>query len=301
MISGSRFRRGVSGGSLTLLAVLLFCPAADAALQGPGGHVALQRTQAQWDHTLVADVPFLLFAVMFAAGASYHLLLYSRRRRETGHLWFGLLSLCFAINTFASSYWIYQITDRYDLAVRISDLTGHAAAMAAIQFLWTFFSRPISRPLRAYQLSHGALALFVGFWPDVRLVVASQSFRSLWLLPLLGMAVWLIAREAWRGNVEARPLAVGGLVLAAATAVEVAGQISPGLWRSPVPLPPFGFLAVLTAMSYSLASRFQRVHSELDRLRLTLEQEVRERTADLQVAKEEALAASRARASCWPT
>src|SRR5436305_3078169 len=253
------------------------------------------RVEMEWDRILIADLPFLLLAVLFAPAAAYHLLLYVRRRQETGHLWFGLLSLCFAANTFASSYWIYQLTDRFDLAVRLSSLTGHAGAVAAIQFLWTFFARPISRPLRAYQLSHGALALFVGLWPDARLVVASQSFRSLWLLPLLVAAVALIAREAWRGNVAARPFAVGVLALAAATGAELAGQIVPGLWHSPVSLPPFGFAALLVAMGYSLSSRFRRVHGELDRLRLTLEEEVRERTADLQTAKEEALAASRAK------
>ena len=215
--------------------------------------------------------------------------------QQIEHLWFGLLALCFAANTFASSYWIYEVTSRYDVAIRLSDLTGHLAAMLAIQFLWTFFSRPISRPLRAYQLSHGVLALFVGLWPDSRLVVASQSFRSLWLLPLLVAAVVLIAREAWRGDVEARTLAGGGLVLIAAVAVELAGQIFPAAWRGPVSLPPFGFAAVLVAMSLSLSSRFRRVHDELDRLRLNLEEQVRERTAALQVAKEEALAASRAK------
>jgi signal transduction histidine kinase/ActR/RegA family two-component response regulator len=298
MTSESRLCGWTLGGSLALLAALLLCPAAGAvadATLGPGGHQGLHRTAAEWNRILLADVPFLFLAALFAVAAVHHFLLYGRRRQETGHLWFGLLALCFAANTFASSYWIYQVTDRYDLAVRASDLTGHAAAMAAIQFLWTFFSRPISRPLRAYQLSHGALALFVGLWPDARLVVASQSLRSLWLLPLLVMAVALIARETWRGNVEARPLAAGGLALAAATAVELAGQIVPGLQRGPVSLPPFGFAALLVAMSYSLSSRFQRVHGELDRLRLTLEEEVRERTAALQAAKEEALAASRAK------
>jgi signal transduction histidine kinase/CheY-like chemotaxis protein/HPt (histidine-containing phosphotransfer) domain-containing protein len=298
MTSESRLRGWTLGGSLALLAALLLCPAAGAAvgtLVGPGDHHALQPTEAEWNRTLLADVPFLFLALLFAVAAAYHLLLYVRRRRETGHLWFGLLALCFAVNTFASSYWIYQLTDRYDLAVRASDLAGHAAAMAAIQFLWTFFSRPISRPLRAYQLSHGALALFVGLWPDPRLVVASQSFRSLWLLPLLIMAVALIAREAWRGSEGARILAAGGLALAAATGIELAGQIVPGLWRGPVSLPPFGFAALLVAMSYSLSSRFRRVHEELDRLRLTLEEEVRERTGALHAAKDEALAASRAK------
>jgi signal transduction histidine kinase/CheY-like chemotaxis protein/HPt (histidine-containing phosphotransfer) domain-containing protein len=253
------------------------------------------RSEAEWTRTLFGDLPFLLLAVLFVASASYHLLLYFQRRQETGHLWFGLLSLCFAANTFASSYWVYQVTGRYDLAVRASDLTGHVAAMLAIQFLWTFFSRPIAWPLRAYQLSHGALALFVGLWPDARLVVASQSFRSLWLLPLLALAVPLIAREAWRGDMEARTLAVGGLALVAAVGVELAGQVFPGLWRGPVSLPPFGFAALLVAMSFSLSSRFRRVHRELDRLRLTLEEEVRERTGALQVAKEQALAANRAK------
>jgi signal transduction histidine kinase/DNA-binding response OmpR family regulator len=253
------------------------------------------RTEAAWASTLLADLPFLLLAVLFAATAAYHLLLYGRRRQQVEHLWFGLLTLCFAANTFASSYWIYQVTSRFDLAVRTSDLTGHVAAVLAIQFLWTFFSRPISRLLRAYQLSHCALAVLVGLWPDARLVIASQSFRSLWLLPLLVASVVLIAREAWRGDVEARTLAAGGLALVAAVAVELAGQIFPGAWRSPVSLPSFGFAALLVAMSFSLSSRFRRVHDELDRLRLTLEEEVRERTGALVVAKEEALAASRAK------
>lgn len=241
MISESRFRGWISGLSLALSAGLVLDPAtagAAGSLVGPGDHHALRRTELEWSRVLLGDVPFLVLAVLFAATAAYHLLLYGRRRRETGHLWFGLLALSFAANTFASSYWIYQLTDRYDLAVRISDLSGHTAAVAAIQFLWTFFSRPVSRPLRAYQLSHGALALWIALWPDARLVVASQSLRSLWLLPLLGMAAALIAREAWRGSAEARTLAAGGLALIAATGVEVACQIVPGLGRGPVSLPP---------------------------------------------------------------
>ncbi len=251
------------------------------------------RADLAWSSTLTADLPFLFLALLFAAVGAYDLLLYWRRRRQIEHLWFGLLALCFAANTFASSFWVYEVTRRYDVAVRASDLTGHLLAMAAIQFLWTFFSRPISRPLRAYQLSHAALALFVALVPDVRLVVASHNFRSLWLLPLLVLAVVLIAREARRGDQEARTLALGGLILVAAVCVELAGRIVPGLWQSPVSLAPFGFAAVLVAMSFSLASRFRRIHDELDRLRLNLEEEVRERTLAFEQAKEEALAASR--------
>ena len=259
------------------------------------GQALRDRTDLAWARTLMADLPFLLLSVLFAATAAHHLLLYRQRRQQIDHLWFGLLALCFSANTFASSFWVYQVTSRYGVAVRASDLTGHLAAMLALQFLWVFFKRPISRPLRAYQLSHGALALFVGLWPSTRLVVASQGLRSLWLLPLLVMVVVLIAREAWRGDEEARTLAASALVLVAAVAADLAGQVFPGLWRSPVSLPPFGFAAVLVAMSFSLSNRFRRVHGELDRLRLNLEKEVLERTLDLQEAKEQALAASRAK------
>ena len=109
------------------------------------------------------------------------------------------------------------------------------------------------------------------------------------------LSVVLIARETWRGDMEARTLSIGGLVLVAAVGLELAGQVFPGFWHGPVSLPPFGFAALLVAMSFSLSSRFRRVHRELDRLRLTLEDEVRERTGALQIAKEQALAASRAK------
>jgi signal transduction histidine kinase/DNA-binding NarL/FixJ family response regulator len=261
-----------------------------------GDYQALHdRAELTWDRALMAELPLLLLAGLFLAAAPYHVVLYWRRRHEVAHLWFGLLALCFAANTFASSYWIYQLTDRYDLAVRLSDLTGHTAALLAIQFLWTFFARPISRLLRAYQLSHGALALFVALWPEPRLVVASAGFRLLWLLPLLVAAAVLIARESWRGDAEARILALSGVALIVAEALELAGQALILPWQSPVSLPPFGFAAVLAAMSYGLSSRFRRVHEELDRMHVTLEEQVRERTADLQTAREEALAASRAK------
>jgi len=251
--------------------------------------------EAAWNRLLLADVPVLVLSILFLASAAYHVLLYLRRRKEQEYLWFGLLSLSLAANTFASSYWIYQITDRYDLAVRASDLTGHLAALFAIQFLWTFFARPIPRLLRAYQLSHGALALFVGLWPDVHLIVASQSMRMLWLLPLLMAAAVLVLREMWRGDIEARLIALGGLVLIAVEAAEVTGRELTLPWISKVSLTPFGFAVLLVAVGGSLSSRFRRVHNELDRLRLSLEDQVRERTAALVAAREDALAASRAK------
>ena len=259
-----------------------------------GSYPALRdRVEVVWTRTLLADLPVLVLSLLFLAAVPYHLLLHFRRPQESGHLWFGLLVLAFAANTFASSYWIYTLTDRYDLAARASDLTGHAAAALAIQFLWTFFSRPVPRWLRAYQLSHVALALLIGLWPGIQPVIASQGLRGLWLLPLLPVAGLLILREVRLGQAEARNLALGGCVMVLVEAVDMTGRLLAPPWSSSISLAPFGFAVVLATMGVSLSSRFRRVHDELDRLRLTLEDQVQERTEALVSAKDEALKASR--------
>ncbi|HKV12046.1 MAG TPA: ATP-binding protein [Thermoanaerobaculia bacterium] len=259
-----------------------------------GSYPALQdRARVDWTNDLLTELPLLVLAALFAATGLYHLLLFSRRRQQSEHLWFGLLALVFSLNTTASTYWIYELTVRRDLAVRLSDLSGHLAAALAIQFLWHFFSRPISRPLRAYQLSHVALAGFIALWPSVRPVLASSTFRWLWLLPLLVLSAALIARETWRGRAEARTIAAGGLAMVVLQGLELARNVLSLPWTVPFSLAAFGFAAVLVAMGIALSNRFRRVHGELDRLRLDLEAEVRERTRDLEEARDQALAASR--------
>ncbi|HWS73266.1 MAG TPA: 7TM diverse intracellular signaling domain-containing protein, partial [Thermoanaerobaculia bacterium] len=247
-----------------------------------GSYRALSdRAQVVWTRNLLRELPLLVLAVLFGFAALHHLLLFGRRRNQAEHLWFGLLALAFAVNTFASTYWIYELTANRGIATRISDLTGHLAAVFAIQFLWTFFSRPISRPLRAYQLSHLALAAFVGLWPDLRAVFVSGTARWLWLLPLLAIAAALVLREMRRGNAEARMIAAGGAAMILVQAAELARNVLPLPWPFDFPVAAFGFGAVMAAMSLALSHGFRRVHEELDHLRFQLEDEVVERTRDL--------------------
>ena len=265
-----------------------------SAVLALGGHRALaDRVRTRWTDQLLRELPLLILAALFAFVSLHHLLLFGRRRAQTEHLWFGLLALAFAINTFASTFWIYELTASRGIATRTSDMTGHLAAAFAIQFLWTFFSRPISRPLRAYQLSHVALAGFVGLWPDLRLVMASGTVRWLWLLPLLVMAAVLVLRETRRGHAEARLIAAGGAIMIAVQAGELARNVLH--LTIPFSVAAFGFAAVIVAMSLALSYRFRRVHDELDRLRFRLEDEVRERTRDLEEARDQAMAADRAK------
>jgi len=261
-----------------------------------GAYPALaDRLSASNSDRLLNEVPHLVLAMLFGFVFLHHLLMFSRRRNQLEHLWFALLALAFAINTFASTYWIYEVTVSRAIAVRITDMTGHLAAAFAIQFLWTFFARPVSRLLRAYQLSHVALAAFVGLWPDIRAVLASGTIRWLWLLPLLILAAVLVLRETRRGDAEARIIALGGVIMIAVEAAELARNVFGLQWPFDFSIAPFGFAAVIIAMSVALSFRFRRVHDELDRLRFRLEDEVLERTRELADARDDALAAYRAK------
>jgi signal transduction histidine kinase len=257
-----------------------------------GAYPALaDRLRARWTDGLLHEVPQLALAALFGFVALHHLLLFGRRRKQTEHLWFGLLAFVFAINTFASTYWIYEVTVSRGIAVRMADMSGHLAAAFAIQFLWTFFARPVSRLLRAYQLSHVALAAFVGLWPDIRPVLASGTVRWLWLLPLLAVVAVRVVREIRLGDAEARIIAMGGVIMI----VVEAGELARNVLHLPfdVSLAAFGFGVVIVAMSVALSLRFRRVHDELDRLRFRLEDEVLERTRELADARDDALAAYR--------
>src|SRR5205085_1023248 len=94
---------------------------------------------------------------------------------------------------------------------------------------------------------------------------------------------WLVCREAWRGNPDARTIVIGGLVVFAAELVEV---VRPYV---PIPLPQishYGFAVVVGSMVVALSNRYSRVYADLDALNRDLEQKVDERTEDLRRAND---------------
>ena len=214
-----------------------------------GSHQALQdRIRVAWTGHLLSELPLLVLAALFVAAALYHLLLFSRRRKQIEHLWFGLLSLAFSVNTFASTYWIYELTASRGLAMRTSDLTGHLAAALAIQFLWHFFSRPIrpaaprlsALPRRAGRASSGC-GRASGRSSPARRSAGCGSCRC-WSL-----AAVLIARETRRGDsggAEDRRRRTGD----DRRPGPGAGAADPPPAWSPFSLAAFGFAAVLVAM-----------------------------------------------------
>ena len=261
-----------------------------------GSYPALHdRVRAYWSDRLLSELAHLVLAALCTFVFLHHLLLFLRRRDQTGHLWFGLLAVTFAVNTFASTYWIYELTASRAIAARLADATGHLAAAVAIQFLWSFLGRPIPRWLRAYQFSHAGVAVFVALWPDLRTVFASGTARWLWLVPLLVLAAVVVVQETRRGNAEARIIALGGALMILVEAAELSRHVFGLQWPFASSVAVFGFGIVIVAMSVALSFRFRRIHDEFDRLRLRLEDEVVERTRELAEARDDALAAYRAK------
>ena len=233
------------------------------------------RLERQGD--LLADLSHLLLAIFFTAVGLHHLVLF-RHRERSDFLWFGLTAVGFAIDSFVTSPWVYELTQWAGLVIRIEQAAIHSTAAAFIQFFWSFFSRPIGRALRAYQISHLALAV-LGFVTPLGLLMGTVDLRWLWLTPLVIAMVVVVAKLIREGHREARPIGLGVFVLVAVVCGEAATQILG--WQSITPLPGWAFLFLVTSLALSLSNRFRGLYAELDELRKRLEKKVAARTAEL--------------------
>jgi signal transduction histidine kinase/DNA-binding NarL/FixJ family response regulator len=267
-------------------------PVGDVALIGD--RLALREHDALLDaRERLGSLHLLMLAVLFGGVGLYHLSLALGGRDRRAHVWFGVLALLFGANTLTNSIWIFDLTLRLDWTVRWAAASGHLLAAVVIQFLWILFERRISWPLRGYQLSQVALGVWAVSWPRVEHVVATGHLRWLWLIPGLALIAGRIVVELRRGGREARILAGGALVAVVLQGSEsVAALVGLPLLLG-FSLAPFGFAAFLGAMGLALWERFRRLQLELEALKDDLERKVRDRTADLERAKEQAEIANR--------
>ena len=161
----------------------------------------------------------------------------------------------------------------------------YVIAILFVEFLWPFLSRPISWPLRAFQIANaiGGVAVFLS--PGLGLNLLLLPVWELGALLLAGAMLWEIARAAWEGHPEARTVGIGLVVM---TGCYVHDIVLERGWIAPsVRLIPVGFAAFLTSMAVSLANRFSRVHRDVVQFRRHLEVRVRERTQELSTRTED--------------
>lgn len=279
-----------------VLALRVWRPSGAARLTRLGGVYAgpleIGRLEVLERRGLTAELPQLILAVLFAAVGIYHLHLYRRRPELREYLWFALFALDDAAFTFLRSQWRFLLADDFLLLKQLEYLTRYLLPVFAIQFLWPLLWRPIGRWLRAYQLSHVALALLAVLTPGLGFELATVRGWELWILPLPLLMVWLVLKRAWEGDPEARTLSIGVAFLALAYVHDI--LVGRSVIGGPY-LSTFGFALFVFAMALSLANRFSRVHHEVDVLRQDLEKRVAERTRELEQARLRAEAANRAK------
>ncbi|MEM1206047.1 MAG: ATP-binding protein [Acidobacteriota bacterium] len=284
----------IDGDGRVLLALRVYRdPRFRAGLAGLGKpSPSVGRLDGLWRRAVYEQLPHLVFAAVFLAFGVYHLLLFRRRPTNRSYLWLGLLAIDQGIFTLLTSQWRFVLGDHYILLKEAEYLFRYLLPAVAIQFLWPHLGRPIGRWMRTYQLAHVALATLAVATPGLSLNVATVRFWELFTLPLIPWVLWAIAVEARRGNPEARTIGWGCTVMGLAFAHDIlAGR---GLLPTPS-VAIYGFAAFLFSMGISLSNRFLRVHLEVDDLRRRLETRVAERTRELESAKEDAEAASRAK------
>ena len=233
---------------------------------------------------LNGELPLLVLALLYAALGLYHLQLFRRDRRCREYLWFGLLSMIVAGHTVQLSYWVSEINFRYVGLQRLHLATGLVLVAISIQFLWTFVDRPIGPWLRRYQWTSLAFAGLAVVLPESLWTAPVAFVIGFWGPLFLPPATFVLGHEIWYGRSDVRIVAIGGFVAVSVGVVEFVSQI---LGKGTVfPLQAYAFAVFATSMAFSLSNRFSTVHSDLDLLRLQLEDMVEDRASELSVANQ---------------
>lgn len=232
---------------------------------------------------LASELPGLLVGVMFLGFGFYHLYLYSRNRQLESYLWYGLLAINIGIYSLMLTQWKYMF-DWPFLVLKKTELAAiYIFPALAIQLVFSLLQQPIGAWLRVYQ------CVFVAFLVAVIAVPGHAAYYytlPVWqysTVPILVAIAWVVSRQALAGNREARTVVIGVMLFAATCIndllIDMAGI---GSTR----LVPFGFVAIMLAMSASLANR-------LTGMLAGLEMEVAQRTEALSEANEQLAAAAR--------
>ncbi len=250
-------------------------PAAAETIAAPlktGSDPAISR------RALPAQLPQLILASLFAFLALYHLQLLRHGRSDSRpYLWIGILALNAALVLLFQSQWRLLIPASFLTLEKIGLFSLLVFPAAWIQGLWSVVGRSISRPLRAYQVSHLVLAILAVALPDLAFGRGVFSWWDLWILPLMVLSAVTIIRSTPKRGLETATLLLGlvGLSLSILHGGAVRRQwISGGEWFH------FGLGLFISCLALVLSDRFSRVYRELEDLRKGLKKKVEDRTRE---------------------
>ncbi len=261
-------------------------PGGGGIVRGPieiGGHDTLLRRYARW------DLDRLLLAAVFICAGLYHLYLYSWRPQLKIYLWFGLFSLAFSSYSLLISQWRFVLSDDYAELKRWEFIAAFLLVYMSMRFVWLLLESSLHWPMELYLSTHLLAVAVCVLTPSLH----HHLKVLLWWLPwaILGV-IWMsyrVVRAWWAGHPDGKAIGLGFSITVVTFIHDL--FLAQG-WITGAALSTYGFAAFAATMAISLAGRFNRVHRELDHLRRGLEERVRERTLELEEARDAAEHAS---------
>jgi diguanylate cyclase (GGDEF)-like protein len=232
---------------------------------------------------VVGQMPGLLMATLFIGFGIYHLYLYRRNRQLESYLWFGLLAIDIGIYALMLNQWKYWLGWSFVSYEKIEFGAIYLFPALAIQLLWSMLKQPIGWSLRVYQAGFVLAAIVVVLAPGMEIHYMTLKYWQIYSIPLVIMGPGLIMIKARAGNSEAKTALIGVIIFAATCINDLALDLA-GLETDR--LLPYGFVAVMLTMAISLANRFTAMLN-------TLEDEVAQRTVDLEAANRQLADAAR--------
>lgn len=264
-------------GTLVLALRVWGGDAADVASFGSGpfeGEFSLGDYRVLLLDGIISEMPGLLFSVLFIGFGLYYLYLHRRNSQLRTYLWFGLMAVSIGIYGLMLSQWKYLLDWPFVTLKKIELGVIYMFPALVIQMGWALLEQPITRWLRAYQVSFIALSLLVVAVPGHAIHYYTLAYWQLWTLPILVLAPWMVVREARAGKGEARTVLVGLLIFVATCVNDLLIDLTR---LQTTRLISYGFVAFMLSMAVSLANRFTAMLNEL-------EHEVNQRTAELSAA-----------------
>ena len=234
---------------------------------------------------------FVLGSLFFMA--LYHLLLYSVRRRDRAPLYFGLLAILAAVR-FAITGERMVLRVWPDLSIETflawTYYSWFLSLPCFIAFLrWTFPDECKPIWLRGTFIAAALCSLVFVVLP-LRLAVNVLPVASLLTAWLTLYMIYVLMRARWNQREGSTMFLIGIVIFGATVLLDLATAnrlIRMGF------VAPIGLVGFFLSQTFVLSTRFSRAFFSAEETREYLEARVTERTAELQSARDAALAASR--------
>jgi signal transduction histidine kinase len=234
-----------------------------------------------WFHKGRAPFMEVAIAVVVLFAGLLHLQLWWRRRERSEYLWFGLATVSFGLSV---------VVEMGNNATGVFDYWPHLARTPqllkalAVSGITVFVFRILDRTMPVWMkgLVAVVLALATALVASVYYEPVYAFVSKAWLLGVVAGALSLVGFvvvDAWRGNADARTLALGLLTLFACGVFDATSSLFDLRFQATA---QYGFLFAAGSMALTLSNRFARAYADLDALNAELELKVATRNAELE-------------------